>query len=155
VNYDALLSPEDRMYSDGDGDHGYVWYNGNDVQVNGVHGVNRVNSRGNGDQYYVPNNDDGGVILSPNTLVFGGNDNDDGGVILSPNTLVFGGNGRSPSAPRIQAPQAVVQPRSQPSFRSVLEGPKHFKYFRTTKAKEEFRCRRQWLGSWLRQWLKP
>ena len=55
VNYDALLSPEDRMYSDGDGDHGYVWYNGND---DGVHGVNGVH----GEQYYVPN-DDGSVIL--------------------------------------------------------------------------------------------
>ena len=106
------------MYSDGDGDYGYVWYNGNDVQVNGVHGVNGVN-RGNGEQYYVPN-DNGGVILLQNTLVFGGNGND--AMILSPNTLVFGGNGRSPSGHRFEARQAVVEQRIQPSFRSVLEG---------------------------------
>ena len=81
VNYDALLSPEDQMYCDGDEDNGYIAYHGNE-------GVN-------GGQYYVPNDDDA-VILSPNTLVFGGNGNDT--MILSPNTLVFGGNGHSPSA---------------------------------------------------------
>jgi hypothetical protein len=76
------------MYSDGDGDNGYVWYNGND---DGVHGVNGVH----GEQYYVPN--------------------DDGSVILSLNTLVFGGDGHSPSAPRYEAPEAVQQ-QIQPSF---------------------------------------
>ena len=108
------------MYADSDEDDGYVAYNGNK-------GVNGGNGGGNAGEYYVPNDD--AVILSPNTLVFGGNGNDT--MILSPNTLVFGGNGHSPSAhqnanafhngsPRFHASQAVQL--IQPSFRSFLEG---------------------------------
>lgn len=79
------------MYSDGNEDYSYVAYNVNDEGVNGR----------NGDQFYVPN--------------------DDGGVILSLNTLVFGGNGSLQSGPRYEAPEAVQQ-QIQPSFQSVLEG---------------------------------
>jgi hypothetical protein len=76
------------MYSDGNEEDCYVAYNVNDEGVNGR----------NGDQFYVPN--------------------DDSGVILSLNTLVFGGNGSLPSGPRYEAPEAVQQ-QIQPSFQSV------------------------------------